>query len=66
MSKTTARRTTQGEAKASVPDVGELAARLFVNYYKPDGGRTATHQAQVAIEAAETFVEVYQASLTKE
>lgn len=45
--------------KCSVPNVGELAARLFVHHYKP-GGLTDEHQAQMAIDAAEAFVRVYE------
>ncbi len=49
------------------PNQGELAARLFVKSYVPDGGRTKEHYAMRAIKAAAAFCEAYETHrLTKE
>lgn len=47
-------------ANTTVPDQGDLAARLFVKLYSAGGGRTPTHYAETAIKAAEAFLEVYE------
>ena len=66
MSKTPAKRSKPAEGNTNGPDVGELAARLFVNHYKPGSGRTAEYCAKVAIEAAEAFVKTYTTIANKE
>ncbi len=49
------------------PNQGELAARLFVKSYVPDGGRTAEQYATRAIETAVVFCKAYETHrLTKE
>ena len=57
--KTDARPATPGRPEQA-PDKAELAARLFVKSYVPDGSYTAEHHAKRAIEAAKAFCEVYE------
>ena len=45
--------------KTITPSEGELAAQLFVKLFVPGTARTPEHLANQAIEAARTFVEVY-------
>ncbi len=42
------------------PNEADLAARLFVKFYEPGGGRKPEHHAQLAIDAAKVFVATYQ------
>ncbi len=54
-----AKRARRAAANTSIPDKGELAARLFVKLYDNGSGRTPAHYAERAIEAAEAFLETY-------